>query len=113
MRYVIEIDTEHPYKRDQFSDLVYSTDVGFIEESDLENLEELNSDYINEHFPDLQDTAYKKGLEDGKAQSERGCDGCRFEGTEICLRPCISRAVLVATHTPTSGKQSRPMTRLR
>lgn len=29
-------------------------------------LEELNSDYINEHFSDLQDTAYQKGLEDGK-----------------------------------------------
>jgi hypothetical protein len=28
------------------------------------NLEELNSDYINEHFSDLQDTAYQRGLED-------------------------------------------------
>ena len=51
--------------------------------TDIENLEELNSDYINEHFGDLQDTAYQRGLEDGKAQSERGCEGCRFEET-IC-----------------------------
>lgn len=29
-----------------------------------EDLEELNSDYINEHFGDLQDTAYQKGLND-------------------------------------------------
>ena len=36
----------------------------------VENLEELNSDYINEHFGDLQDTAYQKGFEDGKAQRE-------------------------------------------
>jgi hypothetical protein len=28
----------------------------------LEDLEELNSDYINEHFGDLQDTAYQRGL---------------------------------------------------
>lgn len=27
--------------------------------------------------------AYQRGLEDGKAQSERGCEGCRFEET-IC-----------------------------
>lgn len=69
----------------------------------IDDLEELNADYINEHFSDLQDTAYQRGLEegkkatfglvadassaeyqrgleDGKAQSERGCEGCRFEG---------------------------------
>ena len=34
--------------------------------TDIENLEELNSDYINEHFSGLQDTAYQRGLEDGK-----------------------------------------------
>ena len=28
------------------------------------DLEELTSDYINEHFGDLQDTAYQRGLED-------------------------------------------------
>ena len=32
---------------------------------DFDSLEELNSDYINEHFSDLQDTAYQKGLEEG------------------------------------------------
>ena len=32
----------------------------------LEDLEELTADYINEHFGDLQDTAYQKGLENGK-----------------------------------------------
>ena len=35
---------------------------------DVENLEELNSDYINEHFGDLQDTIYKKGLHDGESK---------------------------------------------
>ena len=72
----------------------------------VEDLEVLNSDYINEHYGSLQDEAYhrgleegkkatrglvadassaeyKRGLEDGKAQSERGCEGCRFEET-IC-----------------------------
>ena len=29
-----------------------------------DEIEELNSDYINEHFSDIQDTAYQRGLED-------------------------------------------------
>ena len=35
-----------------------------FDEEGLSRLEELNSDYINEHFSDMQDTAYQKGLED-------------------------------------------------
>ena len=35
-----------------------------------DQLEELNSDYINEHFGDLQNTAYQKGFEDGKKEAE-------------------------------------------
>ena len=31
-----------------------------------DELEELNSDYINEHYGDLQDMAYQRGLEEGK-----------------------------------------------
>lgn len=31
---------------------------------DFDSLEELNSDYINEHFGDLQDEAYQRGLDD-------------------------------------------------
>ena len=36
--------------------------------TDIGKLEELNSDYINEHFGGLQDTAYKKGLHDGESK---------------------------------------------
>ena len=54
----------------------------------VENLEELNSDYINEHFSDLQDTAYKKGFEDGKWKSEDGCTGCKYEGKTGEHLPC-------------------------
>lgn len=35
-----------------------------FDEDGLSRLEELNSDYINEHFGDLQDTAYQRGLKD-------------------------------------------------
>jgi len=35
-----------------------------LDEEELSRLEELNSDYINEHFSDMQDTAYQRGLND-------------------------------------------------
>lgn len=45
----------------------------------LDELEELNSDYINEHSRELQDEAYQKGFEDGKKSTEKGCEGCAYE----------------------------------
>ena len=43
--------------------------------TDIENLEELNSDYINKHFGDLQDEAYKRGLDDAwEAAKKIVCD---------------------------------------
>ena len=55
---------------------------------DVENFEELNSDYINEHFGDLQDTAYQKGFEDGKAVHDKGCEGCMYQDNTIEYHPC-------------------------
>ena len=59
-----------------------------FDEEGLSRLEELNSDYINEHFGDLQDTAYQKGFEDGKWKSEDGCTGCKYEGKTGEHLPC-------------------------
>jgi hypothetical protein len=42
--------------------------------TDIENLEELNSDYINEHYGELQDEAYQRGFEDGKNQKENSIE---------------------------------------
>lgn len=62
----------------------------------VENLEELNSDYINEHFGELQDTAYQKGFEDGVTKRTDGdtCIGCKLQGTDsnICDQCCNSYA---------------------
>ena len=62
----------------------------FVDTVKLDDLEELNSDYINEHFGQLQDDAYQKGFEDGKWKSEDGCTGCEWEGTpfDACERCC-------------------------
>ena len=84
----------------------------------LDELEELNSDYINEHYGELQDEAYQRGLEDGKKSGyekglnavgtyrkghaigyeegfedgkkskEKGCDGCKYELCGDTEDPC-------------------------
>lgn len=56
----------------------------------LDDLEELNSDYINEHFGDLQDEAYKRGLQDGKGAIHKGCEGCKYEGGTVERNPCFT-----------------------
>ena len=64
MKYIIEINPEY---EDSFKGLMIlgAKDSNlFVDALATENLEELNSDYINEHFGDLQDTAYQRGLED-------------------------------------------------
>ena len=79
-----------------------------IDARSIQYFEELNSDYINEHFGELQqdaydrgykdgrnvtetqahDDAYQRGLEDGKAQSERGCEGCKYDANKELTCPC-------------------------
>ena len=56
----------------------------------LEDLDVLNSDYINEHYGDLQDTAYQRGFEYGKAVNDKGCEGCKYAGKVVTGPPCIS-----------------------
>jgi hypothetical protein len=52
----------------------------------VHNLEELTSDYINEHFGDLQDTAYQKGLAEGREQMP--CDTCAYRHNELLCADC-------------------------
>lgn len=35
------------------------------------------------------DEAYQRGLEDGKEQSDRGCEGCKYEGGTAERNPCF------------------------
>lgn len=59
----------------------------------LANLEELNSDYINEHFGDLQDTAYHRGLEEGSFDVKQRVEGAYQRGLEDaweCARKLFS-----------------------
>jgi hypothetical protein len=65
------------------------TEDGFYTK-DFDSLEELNSDYINEHFGELQDEAYRKGFEDGKNSIDMGCEGCRYSLRFAKDEPCKS-----------------------
>lgn len=113
MKYILEIKPEY---EDSFKGVMIlgtKDDNLFVDTLAVENLEELNSDYINEHYGSLQDDAYQRGLEDGKqiavgaaelrekleyqkgfedgkAQVERGCDGCKYAGKVVTDPPCIT-----------------------
>ena len=84
-KYVIELDD-----RIKLVTSVGVTENGVVYTTSdyVHNLEELNSDYINEHYGELQDEAYRRGYEDGKNIIDNGCEGCkytvRFEDDEPC-----------------------------
>ena len=90
MKYIIEIKPEYEDTTKGIMVLGARDSKLFVDTVDVANLEVLNSDYINEHFGDLQDTAYQKGLEDGKAVNDKGCEGCRYGGTPQGDSPCFN-----------------------
>ena len=45
-----------------------------------DDLEELNSDYINEHYGELQDEAYQKGINDGSLDVKQRVEGAYQAG---------------------------------
>ena len=89
-------------------------------------LEVLNSDYINEHYGQMQDEAYKqgyadaeriwrapssdnefyrKGLEDGKKSIDNGCNGCKYEDQHGYDEPCNKCMHSHASHYTPMPKQ--------
>ena len=93
-KYIIELDENAKEV------VVISLEDGdmWTETMEVEDLEQLNSDYINEHYGDLQDTAYQKGFEDGKAVNDKRCEGCLYnDGTkehspcDICCNAYLNR----------------------
>ena len=87
-KYIIEIKPEY---EDSFKGLMIlgAKDSNlFVDTLAVEDLEELNSDYISDHFGDLQDTAYQKGFEKGKDVRIKGCEGCMYQDTTIEHNPC-------------------------
>lgn len=73
-KYIVDIDDFEPhFKVDSIGVFGIGKSLSYSEEDhswsrikSIEEFEELNSDYINEHYGELQDEAYQKGFEDGK-----------------------------------------------
>ena len=78
MKYIIDIpeDAEYGILTCKVDRGYYTKDIDFAE------TEQLTAGYINEHFGDLQDTAYQKGFEDGVTKRTDGdaCIGCKYKG---------------------------------
>lgn len=71
-KYIVDIDDFEPhFKVDSIGVFGIGKSLSYSEEDhswsrikSIEEFEELNSDYINEHYGELQDEAYQKGLKD-------------------------------------------------
>lgn len=98
MKYILEIKPEYENSFKGVMLLGAKDSNLFVDTLAVDNLEELNSDYINEHYGSLQDEAYQRGLEDGKAQAERGCKGCKYEWVEKDEEPCAHCANCYINH---------------
>jgi hypothetical protein len=84
-KYIIELD----YDLQRVVGVGVKQGTVWVKDYDVDDLEELCADYINEHFGDLQDTAYKRGFEDGKASDDKGCMGCAYVGLKESDEPCV------------------------
>ena len=83
-KYVIEIPDDISFNP-QFLTLYGVEPKGdYVRTYDIEmdEAEELNSDYINEHFGDLQDTAYQKGVNDGSLDVKQRVEGAYQRGLD-------------------------------
>ncbi len=65
-KYVIEIKPEYEDTIKGVMVLGAMESNLYVDTLSIEDLEELNSDYINEHFGELQDEAYQRGYEEGR-----------------------------------------------
>ena len=77
-KYIIELD-ENAKKVVAIS---LEDGIMWTNETEVENLEELNSDYINEHYGQLQDEAYKRGINDGSLDVKQRVEGAYQRGLE-------------------------------
>ena len=77
-RYVIEIKPEYEDKIRGVMILGAENSNLYLDSMAVDELETLNSDYIKEHFGDLQDTAYKRGVNDGSIDVKERVD-CAYQ----------------------------------
>ena len=82
------------------------TEGGFFTR-DFDSLEELNSDYINENFGNLQDTAYQRGLDDAWEAARKIADmWTRIDNDELLAIFGITERIGYSTINSLFGKQT-------
>ena len=118
MKYIIEIKPEYEGTTKGIIVLGIKNNCLCVDELAIEELEELNADYINNHFPDIRkkvdeayqrgindgsldvkqrvEGAYQRGFDDGKDSVMLPCDGCKWDTEEgdgahckRCSRNCL------------------------
>ena len=100
-KYIIEFD----YDLQRVVGVGVKQGTVWVKDYDVDDLEELCADYINEHFGDLQDEAYKRGFEDGKEAINKGCEGCRHEAIHSeCCKFCCNNYSNLWTAKKQDGK---------
>ena len=85
-KYIIEIKPEYEDKFKGVMILGAENSNLYVDSNTVDELEELTSDYINEHFGELQDEAYQKGLEEGREQ--KPCDTCAYRHNNLLCADC-------------------------
>ena len=93
-KYIIEIKPEY---EDSFKGLMIlgAKDSNlFVDTLAVENLEQYTPVDVEKIYDKASADGYNRGLEDGKADRKKGCDGCRYEHykAEIC-QTCMNNYV--------------------
>ena len=81
-KYIIEIKPEYEDKFKGVMILGAENSNLYVDSNTVDELEELTADYINEHFGDLQDTAYQKGINDGSLDVKQRVEGAYQRGLD-------------------------------
>ena len=82
MKYVIEIKPEFEGSFKGLMILGAKESNLYVDTLAVENLEPLNAEYINEHFPDLLDNAYAHGKSDAEADYHKAKEEAYQKGLE-------------------------------
>lgn len=87
-KYIITIKSEY---EDSFKGLMIlgaKEDNLFVDTLAVENLEQYTPVDVEKVYDKAYMDGYKKGLKDGKADNDKGCDGCKYDANRELTCPC-------------------------
>ena len=106
-KYIIEIKPEYEDKFKGVMILGAENSNLYVDSNTVDELEELTADYINEHFGELQDTAYQRGLNDAWEAARKIADmWTRMDNDELLAIFGITERIGHYTINSLFGKQT-------